>query len=96
MSQGSCAHVLLTYAKGQKRDQHCSRIISKLTNGNQIIVEFKDDDIGHDVFQSLVELGGLKAFLDRTIYAKLDNGLIEKQRVNAVLKLPENKINLCG
>jgi len=84
--------ILLIYAKEEKRDRHCANVISMLTGASQIIIEYKNDKIGHDIFKKLVELHKLKPYLERTIYADMDNEVIQNQKIKKIiLKLPENK-----
>lgn len=83
----SSTRVVLAYSKGEKRDQHCARIISVLTGGNQIHVEHDGIKIGHDIFKRLVELGVLNTFLTQTVYADMDSQLLIKQRLKGVISL---------
>ena len=90
--EGNCSRVLMTYIDEDARDRHCAKIISKLTSGNQIIVKYQNEDIGHHMLRRLMTLKELKTFLSRTIYSEMSDKFIKDQKLKVILSLPEDTV----
>ena len=92
---GDPVRVLMAYAKEEARDQNCAKIISMLTGGNLVALVYKNEDIGHHILRKLLEFGVLSTFFKRTIFSQMDDMIINSRRLNAILSLGENKIQIC-
>lgn len=66
-----------------------------LTGGNLVALVYKNEDIGHHILRKLLEFGVLSTFFKRTIFSQMDDMIINSRRLNAILSLGENKIQIC-
>lgn len=92
------SRVLMSYPadKGKSRDRIYARIIANLTGGSMLGLEFADGIAGHHFLQPLAERGELVHFLDRTIFARLDDEVVREGQANMILSLPAGEIRHVG
>lgn len=82
------APIVLAHGVTKRRDVAFARRLSWLTGACRLAIEMPDQDLGHNVFQPLVEHGLLKVVLDRSLFAPIDSELIAHRRTAASLSLP--------
>ena len=87
-----CSRVLMSYAKEEFRDRIYAKIISMLSGGSLMAVEFTNGKVEHLFFRQLVERGELAQYLRRTIFADMNDELMSTQRANVIISLPADKI----
>ncbi len=92
----NCSCVLMSYAKEELRDHFYAKIISKLSSGKLMAVEFADGKVEHLFVRQLLERGELTQYLTRTIFADMNDEIIAGHRANVILSYPEDKIRPNG
>lgn len=69
--------VLMSYRAEKSRDRRYARWISKLTRGNQLGIQIPNCPVDHMVLVHLMERGQLSAFLQNSLFASLDEPILQ-------------------
>ena len=80
MHKGHCPRVLVSYAADKSRDRKFAKIMTRLFGSNPDIVEFGNEKVGHMVLARLLERGELAPYLERTIFAEINDELVPSER----------------
>lgn len=91
--KGYCPQIAFSYSKDNSRDRRYARTISKISGGSKIAIEIKDEKTRHLILQRLLERGELAEFLASTIFAEINNTLIDNNKGNAIISFPTKKIS---
>jgi hypothetical protein len=80
MRKGHCPRVLVSYAADKSRDRKFAKIMTRLFGSNPDAVEIRNEKVGHMVLARLLERGELAPYLERTIFAEINDESIPTER----------------
>lgn len=63
-----CQHMLMSYGANKSRDRKFADIMARLFGCTRDVVNFNDEDVGHNILGRLVERGELHTYLARTLF----------------------------
>lgn len=80
--------VLMSYPIDNSRDRKYARIVTRISGANQLVVELTDEKIGHLLLRRLLDRGVLSRYLERTVFADVDDELLAPSGSRTIISFP--------
>lgn len=86
--KGNCVRVILSYSADESRDRQFVRTLAGVTKASRVTVEFTNERAEHGILTQLLRRGELAPYLQRTIFAEMEDELIAADRANTIMSFP--------